>query len=168
MDYVDFYKASRRKAPITNIRKPPAINPRAWTTDEYTALSVLWGRHTPEEIGACLGRTAGAVYARAQIVGLVGIKRRFRPTKSAWITTATEIAAQAGLNVTELLAGSKKRPYAIARWRAWRVMLDMSPNVSIAGVARISGHDHTTVLHGLARLSGRSVAQVRLSRRHDH
>lgn len=124
---------------------------RYWTTGDIRRLQTLWPNTKPKDIAAMMGRSTKSVWAHAHRVGLLktpSIKRR-QPPASEWIRIATETAQERGIHPGLLLAGSRKRTIVLARWEAWRRTLASNDNYSIAGLGRISGHDHATIIRGL-------------------
>jgi hypothetical protein len=76
------------------------------------------------------------------------------PPADAWIKIATQVAKDACIRPTLVLDGTKTIPVVRARWRAWRIIKDTFPETSLAGIGRVSGFHHTTVLYGIARDRG--------------
>lgn len=67
-------------------------------------------------------------------------------TPKRWEAIAREEAAKGGLDPVKLLAGRQSRPYVLARWRAWKRLVDA--DFSYASIGRASGFDHTSVRYG--------------------
>ena len=86
------------------------------------------------------------------------------PPAELWTSIAIEEAVRAFLPPNAVLNGDKRHRASLARWRAWKRLLDMPENFTIAGVARVSGWDHTTILYGLKRLKGLTAAEAKLPR----
>ena len=85
-------------------------------------------------------------------VRLLGSKQLSRkPSRQKWVTAATEAAKDAWIPVGWVLSGKKLRPAVLARWTAWKALADEG-RYSISGIGQVSGHDHTSVLHGIRRL----------------
>ncbi len=80
-------------------------------------------------------------------------KYRWAPLSRDWRATAFQVAQEAGISESIILCGTSRKA-ARARWVAWQRILAENPQISILGLARICGFDHTTILHGLARISG--------------
>lgn len=78
-----------------------------------------------------------------------------------WIAAATEQAKLAEIHPSLLLGGCRKHKVARARWAAFKQVLDNNPRLSIKRLAETSGFDHTSILHGLKRLSGASVSEIK-------
>jgi hypothetical protein len=74
-----------------------------------------------------------------------GIRRGCPPSK--WRRIATEEAQASKLDPVAVMAGVRLRPYVQARWRAWDRLI--SDGHSYKSVAKASGFDHTTVMHGV-------------------
>jgi hypothetical protein len=47
-----------------------------------------------------------------------------------------------------------KRKVCTARWKAWKDVLGQNPNYSIAGLGRVSGWNHASIIWGIRRLEG--------------
>lgn len=83
-----------------------------------------------------------------------GKTQRYRATQppvSAWLSAAHAAARETLTKPSDVLAGSTKGRCALARRIAWQAVLDAFPDVSIAGLARVSGFDHTSILSSLGR-----------------
>lgn len=79
----------------------------------------------------------------------------------AWLEAANEQAKAAEIHPSLVLGGCRKHKVARARWHAFKQVLDANPRLSIKRLADTAGFDHTSVLHGLKRLSGASASQIR-------
>lgn len=125
-----------------------------WTPEMDRTLTDLWGHRSRPSIGKDLGLPVGRVERRAKKLRLprYRVGKPFEPTKQQWIDVATEKAHEAGVSAVRLMAGKSHKPITHARWRAFKAILERNPYLSIAGVARVAGFDHTTVLNGLKRL----------------
>lgn len=136
---------------------------RPWTYPERKKLRELWLKIPSAEIGKILGRTSHAVRSYAQILHLPhysqGVVAKFwEPSEQEWIAIATRHAEEARIKPSKLLAGCRTKPACIARWKAWEAVLASNDNYSIAGVARVSGFDHSSIIHGLKRLEAMRAA----------
>ena len=118
-------------------------------------LIELWPHNSLDQLAMALGRSRTTVRARAIKLGLKPkrLQRlgRTEPPASAWINAASHEAREAGLRPNLVLAGCRHREFAFARARAFKTVLDAHPNCSIAGLGRVSGFDHTTILAGVRR-----------------
>ncbi len=74
------------------------------------------------------------------------------PSRQTWIECANQAADAAGIDVAHLLAGVKSKEVVRARQEALAAVM-RKKNYSIAGLARVSGFHHSTVLSNLRRLS---------------
>jgi len=81
-----------------------------------------------------------------------------RPTKRVWVNVAKEVASETGVCAEAILQGNRNRKVVVARWEAWRRVLDSNPRYSVLGLARIAGFDHTAVLHGIKKLNAMRAA----------
>lgn len=142
-----------------------------WTYEEIDTLERLAseGATLPDLMEAFPRRTRMGIKAKANRLCLiitrqrrvgkpskVSRKERFQPTDEEWHRIASEEAAKANIRIAHVVGPSNVRAHAQARWRAWRRILDENPHCSIAGVARVSGWDHTSLLSGLKRLDAMS------------
>ncbi len=75
------------------------------------------------------------------------------PSKSAWLKAVEMASYDAWILPEWILDGRRHKRVVRARWAAWRYLRDMNPNYSVAGMARTTGYDHTTILWGLKRLA---------------
>lgn len=147
-----------------NIRKATRTDARYLQTDPL--FSPYWTPERDREL-AKLGRTAHIariartlrlpVHTVSKRIALLGIpvltqEQAGTPTKGEWLGAATRAAMATNLDPVHILRGARDKPYVLARWKAWRMILDENPDYTVNGVAAISGHDHTTVLHGLREL----------------
>ncbi len=137
-----------------------------WTDDMEAQLKAMWGCIMLKDISQAMGLSEERLRHRAKRLGLPlkPLRRLYEPTKAVWIDKASIRARELRQAPREVLAGAKGKKPSLARWRAWKDVLDEFPCCSIAGVARISGFDHTSVLHGLRRLGGAMLQDTRLSR----
>lgn len=67
-----------------------------------------------------------------------------------------------GKKWTEVMCRSRKRDLVAIRYEIWRMLVN-DTQISIAEIARKSGVDHTTVLHGLGKLARRVPPDIRTS-----
>lgn len=72
---------------------------------------------------------------------------------SLWLTTAIAEAHSAKIPLAAMLNGDRHWAAVLARWRAWKQILDKDPDYSIKSLATACGYDHTTILYGLKRLA---------------
>lgn len=123
-------------------------------------LKELWGRGSVEAIAREMNLTPRRVKTRALKLGLPTprLARTYEPTKQDWIDIASTQAEAARINKVKLLAGERKRVYSEARWRAWRDLMALHPHISMAGMARVSGFHHTSVINGLRQLQAMRAA----------
>lgn len=74
------------------------------------------------------------------------------PTPDQYIEAVKEAAkSDPKICYTRVFMNTRKRSAVIIRWRAWRSLAVQ--NCSISGIARASGFDHTTVLHGINQIA---------------
>lgn len=103
-----------------------------------------------------MGVDAGGAYARAirAKIELLPVAVATAPTDGEWIGAAMAEGELAGVNYKRILGGDRQAPVALARWKAFKRILDEYPNYSVAGLARTSGYHHSTVMYGIRRLEG--------------
>jgi hypothetical protein len=140
--------------------------PTQWTTEMDDRLRALWGHWSIIAIGEAMGLSAHRVRTRARNLGLQhpGMRRILQPPARVWVDLVQKHAASLELAPRDVLEGNKCRAASLARWRAMQDILDMYPECSIAGLARITGFDRTGIMHGLRRLSGHDLSEVRRCR----
>jgi hypothetical protein len=143
-----------------------STTPTVWTEAMEDKLVRLWGTMPRAAIARAMGLTDWRVKWKAEDMDLPmqPMKKSFEPLRSDWIAIATQKANEVKIPPGIVLAGAGGYAGVVARWRAWREILDIHPQLSIAGVARVSGFDHTTILYGLRRLNGASPSEVRKAR----
>lgn len=126
-----------------------------WTPFWDNQLRELAPKMTSNEAADLLGIHRDTLVCRARLIGrpFPKIKTLSHPTPDEWIQAATTEAAQAGVRVGDVLAGDRRRGPCVARWRAWKRVLDSNPRYSVIGLARTSGFDHSTLISALRRLS---------------
>jgi hypothetical protein len=136
---------------------------KPWTYPERKKLRELWHKMPSDEIGKILGRTSHAVRTYAHVLHLPhyshGVIAKFwEPTADEWLAIATKQAIAANVKPSKLLAGCRTKKACVARWKAWKEILASNDNYSIAGVARVAGYDHSSVIHGVRRLESMGAA----------
>lgn len=137
-----------------------------WTKEDIAYLEANWdGKPSAVLIAMGLGRTRGAVISKAEFLGITfpqpkpekisGPSDRalaFQPPESEWFRIASEQAVEAGVRPSLVMSADQKRCHCLPRWRAWYELYRSSPNYSIAGVARVAGAHHVSLLNGFKRL----------------
>lgn len=137
-----------------------------WTEELDSALRSMW----PQMPGAAVARRMNLhvekIYCRAARLGLqkYPLRRIYEPPRAAWLEIATRHAIEHGVAPRDVIEGYKGRAVHKARWSAFREMLSAYPESSIAGLARTTGFDRTAIMHGLRRINGATVAEVRRGR----
>src|ERR1035437_152658 len=126
---------------------------RFWTPENEARLAVLCLSQGRKQIAAILEISLPNLDRRLKTLGLrpLPYSKALSPKNAEWIAVATRNARESKVRPSDLMAGVKLKPVVHARWRAWKEMKEIYPHYSIAGIARTSGHDWTTVLHGLKR-----------------
>lgn len=127
---------------------------RVWSVADDKLLTSMWGRYALAHVAATIGCSTTAVTARRIKMGLLSTKRlwQLEPSKAQWIDAATRCAEAVGVAPANVMAGVQDRKTALARWLAWEAMSKL-PGVSVAGIGRVSGFHHTSVMYGLGRLA---------------
>lgn len=64
---------------------------------------------------------------------------------------AAEVSEQTGVPLASILAHGRRAEVVRARWQVWALARDQG--LSLTQIARATGHNHTTVLHGLRRMA---------------
>lgn len=125
-----------------------------WTPERDRELAELGLTVHIAQIARTLRVPAQLVSNRIDLLGLAVLTKAEAgtPTKGEWLGAAARAAVAANLDPVHILRGARDKPYVLARWKAWRLILDENPGYTIKGVAAVSGHDHTTILHGLREL----------------
>lgn len=125
-----------------------------WTPYWDAKLREIAPMMTAQEASDLLGVHRDTLVTRARRIGrpFPKVKTLNQPTSDEWIQAASVEAAQAGVRVGDVLAGDRRPGPCVARWRAWKRVLDSNPRYSIIGVARISGFDHSTIIVSQRRL----------------
>lgn len=77
---------------------------------------------------------------------------KMEPPTEAWFDFASEEARKLNCRPADVLGPSKRRRHVVARWRAWHALKQAYPYCSVAGIARVTGYDHTTIRYGIRRL----------------
>lgn len=130
-----------------------------WKVTEVRKLREMWPAHTVAEIFAEIGRSESAIRHMGLRLKLgppfyrkKNMAPQFEPPASEWIRVATQCAILAGACPKRVISGERTGALSRVRWRAFRHLLDSNPNWSAAGLGRVSGFDHTSILRGMRRL----------------
>lgn len=134
-----------------------------WSPELDQRLRDMWPFYGPDTISKALHLSARRVRERAKKLNLPTIPYRemLSPSKDEWVQIASQKAREARIRPSDVLAGCRYPAAVRARWEAWDEVLGLNPHYSIAGVARVSGFDHTTILNGLSRLRGAAARDTR-------
>lgn len=129
-----------------------------WTPEQDSALRALNGQYTIKVIGRRLGLAEDIIFRRQKKLGLVARSTReiLQPPDSLWVAVATEAAKRHRIKPSYLLAGARAHRVSRARHEAWATFVAQHPEYSIAGLARTSGFNHTSVLAGIKRVAARA------------
>lgn len=103
-----------------------------------------------------MGVDAGSAYTRASRAGieLLPLAVATAPTEGEWIGACMAEGELAGVSWKRIIGGDRHADVALARWKAFKRILDEYPNYSVAGIARTAGYHHSTVMYGIRRLEG--------------
>lgn len=74
----------------------------------------------------------------------------FKPSGRARLYACIE-AANHGVTQAQVFGDSRRQACVKARWAVWRRM--EADGLSVSAIGRATNRDHSTVLHGLGRLS---------------
>lgn len=134
-----------------------------WTPEEDATIRSLWGKLSTTHIARQTGFKRYRILARARRLNLeiVPFKDVLTPSKAEWVAIATQKAQEARVSPSLVMSGSKRKGARSARWEAWKAILEANPGYSIAGLGRVSGFDHTAILHAMKRLNGASAKSIR-------
>lgn len=137
-----------------------------WTPEMDDKLRRLWGSRSAEAIADAMGLTGCRVRCRARALGLSlpAMRNVYQPPRADWIEIATRRAQEAKLAPRDVLQGCRLKAVARVRWAAFQEVLDKHPSCSVAGLARLTGFDHTGILHGLRRNAGQTAFEARYDR----
>lgn len=121
-----------------------------WTHAEDQSLHELWSQAPMTKIMRALpGRRYSQLAQRAMAIS-AGSRAQYRwPSTEVWVETVRQESERVGAPFPRSLASIRGR-CALARWRAFE---RLSREYSLAGIGRVSGFDHTSVIHGLRRLA---------------
>lgn len=130
---------------------------RHFTTGDIRLLKELWPNHPLRKVAKIMGRAETSIKMHADRNGLKRISclKLRQPPAEQWIRIATASAEKYGVPADHVLRGKPTRRAAWARWKAWEEILASNDNYSVAGVGRVSGHDHGTILRGLKQIGSR-------------
>lgn len=135
---------------------------RLWTPQLDDELREHCTQTYVKEVGRRMEISHEEVRQRVKLLGIkpLTVAESQAPTQGEWIGTVSRLAAEARLHPSLILAGSKGRCHSLVRAKAWRAILDENPHYTVAGVAKISGHDHTTLLSALKKLAAGKLPTV--------
>jgi len=131
--------------------------PLAWTEEMDSRLRELWPRMSGAKIAKIFDLPVERVRRRVRALGLPSHrvvrygKKSGQPARNV-LEQAYRDQAGPAAPFKDIALGERHQAACIARWRAFQIVLCTVPGVTIAGVARVAGYDHTTILHGLNRL----------------
>lgn len=137
-----------------------------WPPELDQRLREMWPFYSLWAISREFHLSTRRIRERAKKLGLpiVAYRDMLSPSKEEWVRIAREKAVEAKVRPSDVMAGCRHKGAVLARWKAWEAVLRANPHYSIAGVARISGYDHTAILNGLNRLAGAKARETRKSR----
>lgn len=69
-----------------------------------------------------------------------------------WQASALREAVRARIPLEAVTGRALEWGAVLARWRAWKRVLDADPDYSVLSLAKVSGFDHTTILYAMKRL----------------
>lgn len=121
-----------------------------WRPNDDTILRFLFNRIPVARIARRLGRTKTAIYERVLKIGLTGVKLH-RPSLREWHSAALRASLAASIPIGDIMSLKRARPVVRARWLAFRYLRESG--CSYPGIGQVTGFDHSTVIHGIRRLS---------------
>lgn len=84
---------------------------------------------------------------------LRGCRRNKKPVPAElWHASAIREAVRARIPLEAVTGRALEWGAVLARWRAWKRVLDANPDYSVLSLAKVSGFDHTTILYAMKRL----------------
>lgn len=131
-----------------------ALYSKNWTPAMDDRLRGLCNETHLTDIAVRMGVRVDSLRNRVALLGLTPLSYAVSvtPTRGEWVGAVNRIATEAGISPVGVLAGQSHRGACVVRWRAWAALLDEYPQYTVAGVARASGHDHTSALHALEKM----------------
>lgn len=134
---------------------------KLWTPVLDDVLRDLCSQTYVKEVGRRMEISHEEVRQRVKLLGIkpLTVAESQAPTQGEWIGTVSRLAAEARLHPSLILAGSKGKCHSMVRAKAWRAILDENPHYTVAGVARISGHDHSTLCVALKKLGAATAVK---------
>jgi len=126
-----------------------------WTPEQDRIILALWGKFSLAEIGRQTGMGRSRTATRCKALGLTAppFQDVLTPPYGEWLARATQAAQEGGTTVGAVMAGSQAKAAKLARWKAWKAVLDADPRYSIAGLARTTGFDHTSILYAVKKMA---------------
>lgn len=137
--------------------------PVNWTPEMDETIRQMWPHANCPAIADAIGVGRTAIWKHATRGLGLPPKRKYvatNPPRVAWIKAATIAARNAGLSYDEVIGG-RTHAAAQARWEAYAAILEKYPRVSLAGLGRVSGYHHATIMHGLLRRRGAGYKELR-------
>lgn len=140
---------------------------RSWSSEEDELLRAMAPVSTMGALRRKFGRTYGAIKNRLKLLDIRATKAilLMTPTKAEWVACAEQAGKLMGVSPVKILAGVRDMRTVRARRRAFMFALKLNEKYSVAGVARVSGFHHTSVMYALRRHSGASVDEIRANGR---
>lgn len=134
----------RKKIPRTRYKLEP---------EDYMLLQACAATMSLRATARFMGMPQWVVTREAAKLNLRPLKANLRgePKSADWMRIAAEEAQSAGLKPSVIVGHNKTRPVVQARWRALKRLMDENPHCSLAGVGRVVGCDHSSLIHMLRR-----------------
>lgn len=125
-----------------------------WTAKEMTAMRDALAGTAKWERGLIYARLAksfkrkiSTIQNRAYKYGFV--PESMRPAKAKWRAACAMASERSGVPVEQIMSRSRMHRIVRARWIAFTLLREQK--YSLPAIAAVTGYDHTTCMHGLAR-----------------
>lgn len=137
-----------------------------WTPFWEDQVREMSQTKTIGEAAAHLGILTSTLWDKGLSLGITFVppKKAMQPEADVWIAAATKQANYLKVPLNQVLGYNPSRKASRARWKAWKAVLDSDPRYSIAGLARVSGFNHSSLMYGLSRLSGMTAKEASRSK----
>jgi chromosomal replication initiation ATPase DnaA len=96
-----------------------------------------------------LGTSITLAASHAIIASHKPLGARMRPSRVLWLACANVAAEAFGVPVWAVLSHDRADKASRARWHAWATLRAFG--YSWHGIASMTGHDHTSIIHGCRR-----------------
>lgn len=133
-----------------------------WSSEENATLQARYAKEPVADLASDLGRSVGAVLAHAIRLDCVQPVRK-RPSRTRYHALLRLYCEASGVAFEEAISRGRSLRVARVRWAAWRD-LHRHCRASFSGIGSIAGYDHTSVSHGIRRITEEEVAAAQRER----